>query len=82
MIDTPDIQVAVIDSHVAVRTAEVALERATERRALAFALANERGVSSGAIARTLGVTPMQALHVIRNGHRLIKQRRGHDRRAA
>jgi DNA-directed RNA polymerase specialized sigma24 family protein len=70
-----DIDRELAAAHAAVADAGNSLERLTERRAIAFALANEKGHSSGDIARLLGVTPMQALYIIRNGHRLIKQRR-------
>lgn len=80
-----DIDIEVVGAQRTYLDAQLNLELAGDRRALAFALANEHGYSSGDIARLLGITPMQALHIIRTGHRLIKQRRArraNERRAA
>lgn len=65
-----------------VRQADHDRERALERRNLAFALANERGRTSGDIARLTGVPPGQAIHAIRTGHQLIRRRRSSMRSAA
>jgi hypothetical protein len=65
-----------------VRQADHDRERALERRNLAFALANERGKTSGDIARLTGVPPGAAIHAIRTGHRLIRRRRSSMKAAA
>jgi hypothetical protein len=59
----------------AVRSAMEILDGAVSHRAVAFALAAERGVGSGAIARLTGATPQQAMHAIRVGRGLIRSRR-------
>lgn len=58
-----------------VRLAEDALDRAKDRRDLAFALANERGLSSGDLARLTGEVPSRVQWCLRKGHRLIRERR-------
>lgn len=58
-----------------VRQLEHDRDRAMQRRAMAFALANERGKTSGDIARLTGIPPGAAIHAIRTGHRLIRRRR-------
>lgn len=79
-----EMDAALRGAHLAVVALESEIENAQRRRAVAFALANEKGVSSGDIARALGITPMQALYVIRIGHRTLKERRARQetRRAA
>lgn len=72
----------VLNAHQAVRAMENELDAAIRRRQLAFALANEKGMTSGDIARLTGCTPMQALHLIRVGHQLINRQRAQDERRA
>jgi hypothetical protein len=80
MID--EIDETVLASHRQVRALEGELERAKQRRILAFALAAEKGRTSGDLARLTGVTPMQALHQVRTGSRLINLRRARSERRA
>jgi len=79
---TDEIDTTVTGAHLAVQALEEELAKARDRRALAFALANEKGRSSGDVARLLGMTPMQALHIIRTGHRVLRDRRSRLARKA
>lgn len=77
-----EIDTSVVGVHLTVRALEAEVEHATRRRALAFALANEKGKSTNDIASLLGITPMQALHIIRDGHRLLRDQRARLERSA
>lgn len=82
MSERDEIEATILGRHLAVQAMQTEIEAATNRRALAFALANEKGFSSGDVARLLGITPMQALHIIRTGHRLLNERRARLERQA
>lgn len=82
MSEREEIEATIRGRHLAVGALQTEIEEATKRRALAFALANEKGMTSGDVARLLGLTPMQALHIIRTGHRLLNERRARLERQA
>lgn len=72
---TDQVERELIAAHYGVAQAQRAADQAIERRAMAFALATERGKTSGDISRATGAPPNQVLYAIKLGRRLIDQRR-------
>lgn len=70
-----EIDAEIQNAHQEYLDAERELERVALRRAYAFALAGERGYSSGRIARLTGATPAQAAYQMRIGKQLIMRQR-------
>lgn len=71
------IDTEVLAAHQRVRELTAELERASDRRAIVFALATEHGLTSGDIARMIGpgVHPAQVISTVRRGRPLLNSRR-------
>jgi DNA-directed RNA polymerase specialized sigma24 family protein len=73
-----EIDTVLLAAQQALRDLERQTEQAHERRAIAFALAAEKGKTSGDIARLVGTPPATVRYAIQNGARLIRRRRWLD----
>lgn len=78
------IDAEVLAAHERVRELQDELDRASDRRAMVFALATEHGLTSGDIARMLGpgVHTAQVLGLLRRGRPLLNAHRRRTVRTA